>query len=317
MLNRKDLCFFIFFLYGSLILSSPNNPGIIITTSLINKIHHDPITIISDTDFETLGFPGEGTKESPYIIENLNIESEFSTSAIFITGTTAYFQIKKCYIQHERFGIEIRSIAPYTAIISDNICIGSTDMSISILNEDSKGFLIRNNTCSSLGQGIRIIWSNSMIIEENTISNCIQQGINIHHSYSNNITHNEIKNCTDFGIALVGGLSYYNLVHHNTFLDNAFGGTYNIDGEKFGNITSQAYDDGTQNTWHEEETKTGNFWSDFLGEGNYSIDGSAESFDLYPKTLDAKRTSALFFGCFIALVCLVYNRIHFRKRLFH
>ena len=41
MLNRKDLCFFIFFLYGSLILSSPNNPGIIITTSLINKIHHD------------------------------------------------------------------------------------------------------------------------------------------------------------------------------------------------------------------------------------------------------------------------------------
>jgi parallel beta-helix repeat protein len=281
------------------------------------KIHYDTFIISSDSDFVTHGFPGEGSEGNPYVIENYNIESENSTSAIFITGTTAHFTIKNCYFEHAAIGIEIRNIAPYSAHITDNICIGSTDMSISILTEDSKGFLIRNNTCSSLGQGIRIIWSNSMTIQENKISNCNQQGINIHHSHSNNITYNEIKNCTDFGIALVGGLSYYNLVHHNTFIENAFGGEYNIDGERFGNMTSQAYDDGTQNIWYEEETKKGNFWSDFSGKGNYSIDGSAESFDLYPKTIDARRTAILFSGCLIALLCLVFNKSYFKKKLFH
>ncbi len=186
-------------------------------------------------------------------------------------------------------------------------------MSISILTEGSKGFLIKNNTCSSLGQGIRIIWSNSMMIEENTISNCVQQGINIHHSHSNNITYNEIKNCTDFGVALVGGLSYYNLVHHNTFLDNAFGGTYNIDGEKFGNITSQAYDDGTQNTWYEEETKTGNLWSDFSGKGDYSIDGTAESVDIYPQRLDSEENPLLFFVVLITIFALSTRKLFYRK----
>ena len=313
MLKRNYVVIVLLFLSGSLIFTSPNSSRINISVSMINKIHHEPFTIISDADFVTYGFPGSGTEEAPYIIENYNINSESGTSGIFITGTTSYFIIKNCFFEHETIGIEIREIAPYTAIISDNTCIGSTDLSISILTEGSKGFLIRNNTCSSLGQGIRLIWSNSMIIKDNTIGNCFQQGINVHHSHSNNITYNEIENCTDFGVALVGGLSYYNLVHHNTFLDNAFGGTYNIDGELFGNITSQAYDDGTQNTWHEEETKTGNFWSDFSGQGNYSIDGSAESFDLYPQRLNSEESSFLFIIALITIFALSSKRLISRR----
>jgi hypothetical protein len=63
-----------------------------------------------------------------------------------------------------------------------------------------------------------------------------------------------------------------NTVHHNSFIDNNLGGS------------SQAFDDGTNNTWFDESTLEGNYYSDYSGVGNYSIDGNANSSDTYPLT---------------------------------
>ena len=59
-------------------------------------------------------------------------------------------------------------------------------------------------------------------------------------------------------------------VFGNIFIDNFIGGT------------SQALDDGINNTWFDKNTNEGNYWSDWLGVGNYTIDGEANSEDPYP-----------------------------------
>ena len=70
----------------------------------------------------------------------------------------------------------------------------------------------------------------------------------------------------EYGIVLWGD---DNVVHHNTFVDNNIGGS------------SQAFDGGTNNVWYDISTLEGNFWSDYDGDGNYTMDGVGTA-DLYP-----------------------------------
>jgi hypothetical protein len=60
-----------------------------------------------------------------------------------------------------------------------------------------------------------------------------------------------------------------NVIHHNDFIAN-------------GQNTLQACDNGTTNQWYDDTVLEGNYWSDYSGIGNYSIDGSAKAFDPYP-----------------------------------
>ena len=73
----------------------------------------------------------------------------------------------------------------------------------------------------------------------------------------------------DYGI-FIAETSDNNIIHHNTFIDNKIGDA------------SQAYDDGFNNTWYDVTTNEGNWWSDWFGTPEYSIDGSATSTDPYP-----------------------------------
>ena len=281
--------------------------------SLSSYTVHNPIEILNDTAFTLYGFPGDGTTENPYIIENYQIESfGFLSNSIYITGTTAHFIIRNCYLVHEYVGVYIHNVAQYTSQIINNTCIGSIGMGGGISVSNTRGCSIINNTCSNDAQGIHTNEASYISIKGNNVSDCVYHGINIRYSYSNNITYNEIRNCSNFGVALVGGLSYHNLIHHNTFINNGYNETYNIDNERFGEITSQAYDEGTMNTWYDEETKTGNLWSDYSGRGDYKIDGSAESVDIYPKKIATTKSLFLFAFSIITLIALGSKR-NFRK----
>jgi len=61
-----------------------------------------PILIQSDADFETQGWPGEGTDEEPYSIFNLAIAS--SGYAIHIENTTVHFEIVDCNLTQTTTG---------------------------------------------------------------------------------------------------------------------------------------------------------------------------------------------------------------------
>ena len=90
-------------------------------------VDHEPIVILNDTAFTLYGFEGEGTSESPYIIENLHIESfGFLTSSIHVESTTAHFIIRNCYLEHEYTGITLNNVASFTLnlIVKLSVLIG-------------------------------------------------------------------------------------------------------------------------------------------------------------------------------------------------
>ncbi|MFW9914125.1 MAG: NosD domain-containing protein [Candidatus Thorarchaeota archaeon] len=65
-----------------------------------------------------------------------------------------------------------------------------------------------------------------------------------------------------------------NKIHHNVFIKNQPG-------------MIQALDNGSNNQWYDPDTEEGNYWSDYAGEGNYSIAGAAGKADIYPFNLSA------------------------------
>ena len=101
----KGIC--IFLLFSSLLVFQLSNTELVIYSDF-NKpqgiseeysksyISHDPIRINSDEDFETQAWPGSGTKEDPYVIENLNITA--AKTCIWIMDATVYFVIRSCFI---------------------------------------------------------------------------------------------------------------------------------------------------------------------------------------------------------------------------
>ena len=67
-------------------------------------IDHPPIIIWNDNDFLSYNFSGDGSKNNPFMIQNLNITTD-SNNGIYISGTTKYFTIKNCYIDAKYDGI--------------------------------------------------------------------------------------------------------------------------------------------------------------------------------------------------------------------
>ena len=68
----------------------------------VSYITSDSIEITSNSDFLNQGWPGTGTLEDPYVIENLQIISD--RICISISGTTDHFIIKNCSLNSEDLG---------------------------------------------------------------------------------------------------------------------------------------------------------------------------------------------------------------------
>jgi len=127
--------------------------------------------------------------------------------------------------------------------ISQNICINNTAIGIKI--EGSVECTITNNICHANREGIILSYTDTCVLNQNILLENEQYGIHLVSSNNND-------------------------VFHNIFIYN------NLEG------TSQAYDDGTQNIWYNENKREGNCWSDWQGEEEYNIDGPAYSSDDYP-----------------------------------
>jgi parallel beta-helix repeat protein len=243
---------------------------------------HNPITINLNQDFRDLGLSGTGAIDEPYIIEGLYIEVTGSENfGIEIQGTTAHFIIRDCHIISEFVGIGIFDLRAGIAQIINNTCISSSGDGGGIGIGSSRGCKIIENRCTNFMQGIHLNHADNCDIIGNNFTDNNYQGINIRYSDGSTITGNLVRNNSQHGLAFVG-TAEDNVVHSNTFIDNGDVETYRIDGERTGPLTSQGYDEGTNNTWYDIEAERGNWWSDYSGSGSYIIDGPSESIDLYP-----------------------------------
>ena len=263
-----------------------------------------PILIDSNGDFSTLNCTGEGTEQDPFIVSNWNITATGTTPAIEVSSTTAYFIIKDCLIVTEYIGIFVHNIAYSTCEVTDNIIISSTGDGGGVGFYALGGCNITDNQCSNFMQGVHLNMATDCLIKGNLIQSSNYQGINIRYSHRNEISFNTIEYSAQHGVALVG-TSYENIVFQNGFCNNSQEEEYLIDGERTGTINSQGYDEGSNNIWYDEETKTGNRWTDYEGRGTYTIDGPANTEDKYPVIYSADESASAGYNSIITITITI------------
>ena len=162
------------------------------------------------------------------------------------------------------------------ANISNNTC--SNNRYGIYLDSSSSGATLTENTCSNNEfHGIYLSSSSGATLTNNTCSNNNDHGIRLYGSSDSClITYNLLQENSEYGIFLEVG-SDNNIIHHNTFIDNYLGGS------------SQAYDEGTNNTWYDSIIQEGNYWNDWNEKEPYLIDGNSNATDPYPLNENLER----------------------------
>ncbi|MHA2023376.1 MAG: right-handed parallel beta-helix repeat-containing protein [Candidatus Thorarchaeota archaeon] len=88
-------------------VSEPSVTEVLNQSLPADYISHAPIVITSDSDFETQGWPGEGSPEEPYKIEGLSINGSSAEICVSIEYTQAYFIIRDCHLFNGTYGIKL------------------------------------------------------------------------------------------------------------------------------------------------------------------------------------------------------------------
>ncbi|TFG07059.1 MAG: hypothetical protein EU539_05945, partial [Promethearchaeota archaeon] len=134
---------------------------------------------------------GNGTWDDPYIIENLNIDGEYTASCISIYDSkNVYFTIRNCTLFNAG-----KELDGYPAgIYLSNVNNGT----------------IRDNNCSNNVLGIYINNGNNNTILSNILNNNTYAGIELRSNCKNNIISGNIANNNSFfGISLTGSMTKY------------------------------------------------------------------------------------------------------------
>jgi parallel beta-helix repeat protein len=171
-------------------------------TQLTEPVQDFTIEIRSDEDFEKYGFPGSGTEQDPYRIENYTIQTSNSW-AISICDVSKHFRIWNNVLDVERIGIYICNVEPNITQILSNIIFGGDNGGIIINNVD--GGIISDNTCYDNFQGINLENSANWQLRNNTLKNNRLYGVYIIDSLQIIIENNTLSHN-----AYSGG-SYYNI----------------------------------------------------------------------------------------------------------
>ncbi len=161
---------------------------------------HNPINIYSDSDFSSQGWPGSGTQEDPYVIEGLEIVTDYT--CIRVLGTSVHFVIRNCLF---------RSLEP-------------TEHQYGVrLNNVNNGSVV-NCTISFKGYGVYSLSCSNLCIVNNTIHDNPNKGIRISQSSNCEIISNSVYNVTGYGLSL-SSLQNCSLAN-NTVWNNSDTGLY-------------------------------------------------------------------------------------------
>jgi len=165
---------------------------------------HEPIRINGNADFANQasanGWIGNGTSESPYIIENNEIDSQGGPYCIWIENTTVWFVIRNCTM----WNATNSTAEPWgTGIYLKNV---------------TNGTLVNNNCSHNSVTGIALFFSSTNNLTKNNCSNN-SHGILFHSSSHNNIIANNCSNNYCDGIHLC--LSNDTTIANNTCSSNS------------------------------------------------------------------------------------------------
>ena len=153
------------------------------STSLIREFHkeaytpHAPVVITSDADFASQGWPGDGSENSPYLIQDLNITS--SDRCVSISNTDAHFKIADCFF-------------------SPNVSLQGTGIYL----YDAVNGTIEGCEFEDFVYGIFVAYTVDGNISNNNFRNCDVWGISVEHASDFLISENDIRDSQGGGILL-------------------------------------------------------------------------------------------------------------------
>ncbi|MHA1188147.1 MAG: right-handed parallel beta-helix repeat-containing protein [Candidatus Heimdallarchaeota archaeon] len=200
-------------------------PNILLDKSLIP---HEPINVDGDSSFIDYGFLGNGTHNSPYIIEGFSVINSTYIEGIIIFNTTKHFIITNCYVEVNGEGIRVEDVANGTAVIANNQLKGCNSAGLVLVRAD--GTIVANNTGLKNQISLRISYSRGVYVYNNTFTGgspstytCIR-GISTLDCTKLFITNNTID---DFEENILMLTTTFSLIANNTILSsNGHGGIF-------------------------------------------------------------------------------------------
>ncbi len=177
---------------------------------------HGPITITSDADFASQGWPGNGTESNPYVVEGLSIAA--GGNCISISDTTVCFVIRDCLLTggNSGDGVSLENV------IRGRVegCVISEKSNGVYLVHSSNNSVVNNTISHNDGDGVLVFNSSTNSVVNNTISDNSGDGVSLFDSSTNNtVVNNTISQNYDDGIYLYDSSSG-NSVVNNTISDN-------------------------------------------------------------------------------------------------
>ena len=226
---KKRLVIKVIVLFSLLSISIMSNQPAAITSEVLPKTEDNfsnqisllassfPINIYSDTDFITLGLPGNGSIDNPYRIEDYLIQDSLGYG-IFISGVSQYFIVQNCVIRNSLlYGILIQNVKFGNGNVSNNICENNGDAGIFILQ--SVGITAENNLCIGNEFGFEIRYSSDCYIFNNTCGSNLFSGMYLRHELQGSTyANNSLINNKYFGMDFF--LANGSFVYNNTFENN-------------------------------------------------------------------------------------------------
>ncbi|MFX0029395.1 MAG: nitrous oxide reductase family maturation protein NosD [Candidatus Hermodarchaeota archaeon] len=143
---------------------------------------------------------GNGSKQSPYIIENIIINGQDSTSCIKIINSEKHFILRNCSFYN--------AIASYPWVMNGAV----------ILINVTNGKLLDNNCSNNNGRGICMENSHYNEISNNTLNNNPLISIVLYNCQNNNLTTNRINGIDKSGY----GISLYSEYRPYPHVDSTF-----------------------------------------------------------------------------------------------
>lgn len=229
----------------------------------------EPINITSDQDFIDLGFPGNGTEEDPYRIENHTIITD-ERNGISIFNTTKHFIIQHCQVTASNYGIYIEDVEDKTTSVVNNTCTNCIDgiriissynltvMANSCKNNSRYGIkldscvfsIVANNTCESNLDGLCVIGCFESVVTNNTCFNNTLVGLIIWNTsaFAANNT------CFSNGYGIEFRLAYVTLSYSNCFNNTYYG--ISLKGSSYSTIVNNSCKDNRYGIYHKDSFNT-------------------------------------------------------------
>lgn len=239
---------------------------------------HSPILILDNTSLISLGFPGEGTEESPFLIQNYEIDGT-GGSAIAIYDTDLHVKIRNCLLSDSSWPSSVIHLENARNVTIENNRLVDSYVGVGLVS--SNGVVIRNNTFQNHNTGIALEYSDNNVLLNNTcvlnieeptgrvgiqlrysddnlleMNNCSgnNAGIDLHSSNFNTLSANICNDIDGSGIVIDSSIN--NTVTENICRDNYIGG-----------ITLNSADSDTTGNKIDNNICSGNGWISEWGAG--------------------------------------------------